>query len=520
MDKYDILLSFLVAIHILLCPFTKVEESFNLQATHDILEYGISLEALKKYDHFEFPGVVPRTFVGPLVLSGVSLPFIKIMNFIIPNLKKFISQYVVRLVLGLFNVYTLSRLRSSIEISFGRRISNAFGILSACQFHTIFWASRTLPNMFAFPLIILAFSYWISAITSSESNKKLSSMIRYMTFTMIIFRFEVALLLVPITMLELWLGNLKLLDSLMAGMFTSLWSLGLSLSVDSYFWQEWMWPEGHVYYFNIVLGKSGEWGILPFHAYFTSFLPRLLLISLPLSVFSAFVDKRTHRFLLLMLFFVTGFSFLGHKEWRFIVYVVPIFNMCAAIGWIWVERKRSKFIFILINWIIILLLITSFLVSMSMVLVSSKNYPGGVALQKLHNIQNDYKNAKVHLDVYTAMTGASRFGQIRNDWVYSKNESHSSPSDYIDYTHLLTRTPQNHESFFKVIDTVDGYERLKLKMPKEFIYNWLEFIRVVFFHYDENVNLWNLLTSWLPAHIITGPKIWIMRRNSETLESF
>ncbi|PKY45966.1 Dol-P-Man:Man(7)GlcNAc(2)-PP-Dol alpha-1,6-mannosyltransferase [Rhizophagus irregularis] len=518
MDKYDILLSCLVAMHIFLCPFTKVEESFNLQATHDILEYGISLESLKKYDHFEFPGVVPRTFVGPLVLSGVSLPFIKIMNFIIPNLNKFISQYVVRLVLGLFNIYSLSRLRSSIEMSFGRRISKAFGILSACQFHTIFWASRTLPNMFAFTLIILAFSYWISAITSSDSNKKLLSMIRYMTFTIIIFRFEVALLLVPITVLELWLGNLKLLDALKTGIFTSLWSLGLSLSVDSYFWQErWMWPEGYVYYFNIVLGKSSEWGVLPFHAYFTSFLPRLLLISLPLSVFSAFVDKRTLKFLLLMLFFVTGFSFLGHKEWRFIVYVVPIFNMCAAIGWIWVERKGSKFVFILINWIIILLLIMSFLASISMTLVSSENYPGGVALQKLHQIQNDFNNAKVHLDAYTAMTGASRFGQIRNDWVYSKNESHLSPSDYIDYTHLLTSTPQDHESYFKVIYTVDGYERLKLKMPKVLIHNWLEFVRIVFLRYDKNADLWK---SWLPVHIITEPKIWIMRRNSKTLESF
>jgi len=155
MDKYDIILSSLVAMHVFLCPFTKVEESFNLQATHDILEYGISLEGLKKYDHFEFPGVVPPTFVGPLVLSGASLPFIKIMNFIVPNFNKFISQYVVRLILGLFNIYTLSRLRSSIEVSFGRRISIVFSILCACQFHTIFWASRTLPNMFAFPLKII-----------------------------------------------------------------------------------------------------------------------------------------------------------------------------------------------------------------------------------------------------------------------------------------------------------------------------------------------------------------------------
>ncbi len=38
--------------------------------------------------------------------------------------------------------------------------------------------------------------------------------------------------------------------------------IALSLLVDSYFWQkEWMWPEGHVYFFNIILGKSVEWGV-------------------------------------------------------------------------------------------------------------------------------------------------------------------------------------------------------------------------------------------------------------------
>lgn len=72
-----LLLPSLIFLHLLLSPYTKVEESFNIQATHDILTYGIPTKdvahRLKElYDHFSFPGVVPRTFVGALVLAAFS----------------------------------------------------------------------------------------------------------------------------------------------------------------------------------------------------------------------------------------------------------------------------------------------------------------------------------------------------------------------------------------------------------------------------------------------------------------
>lgn len=69
-----------ILFYLALAPYTKVEESFNIQATHDILSYGLpagwgfAQKLRDQYDHLTFTGPVPRTFVGPLVLAIVSWP--------------------------------------------------------------------------------------------------------------------------------------------------------------------------------------------------------------------------------------------------------------------------------------------------------------------------------------------------------------------------------------------------------------------------------------------------------------
>lgn len=73
------MLGLLIQIYHLAAPYTKVEESFNVQALHDILTHGIPTRNFipffrANYDHFTFPGSVPRTFVGAVTLSGLLSP--------------------------------------------------------------------------------------------------------------------------------------------------------------------------------------------------------------------------------------------------------------------------------------------------------------------------------------------------------------------------------------------------------------------------------------------------------------
>ncbi|VDM19418.1 unnamed protein product [Hydatigera taeniaeformis] len=323
--------SLIILIHILSCPYNKVEESFNIQAIHDIVYHGSNLS---QYDHLHFPGPVPRTFIGPLLLA---LPCL--------FLRSLVSKT------------AFHKLGSVFRKRFHPLFYFRFLLITYTQFHLAFYSTRTLPNTFALVTIFL--------LRGSDCE-----FIMLSGFGILVFRSELLLLYGPL---------------LIFGLYHM-----LTVVFDSYFWQRWLWPEGEVFYFNVIENKSHLWGL---------------------------AVRENHPLMgleIVALVFITLYSFLPHKELRFIIYTIPIFNLLAAYFWSYVCPAFVYHICRIAVFFCYASLFVNLCASIGLLFVSSHNYPGGEAITRLN------KWPQLHVHVYignlAAQTGVSRFQEINDHW--------------------------------------------------------------------------------------------------------
>ncbi|KDO22510.1 hypothetical protein SPRG_11694, partial [Saprolegnia parasitica CBS 223.65] len=449
------------AFQLWLSPFAKVEESFNLQAIHDLLyERNIT-----RYDHFEFPGVVPRTFLGALPVAMVAAPASLLLS-------KASMQVAARASLWLLSFGAWRTLKRTIGSVFGSDTAVAYSLVTAVQFHLVFYMSRTLPNIFALILVLLAYAAWM--------QHQPRRVIVLLSISTIIFRGDTAVLFAPILLTLLFARHVGFVEMVATGVTAALSALALTVGVDSAFWQRWLWPEGEVLYFNTILNKSHEWGTHPFHWYFTSALPRILGASallLPLGLTSLgsilphlstvrlaqlrsanWLDRDVCYYVLPVVLYMLLFSILPHKELRFILNAVPMLNLASAVGVAKLWRGRHKAAWPLLC--VVLSLAITALCSVVFTLASHANYPGGVAFAKLHALQHARaaEPVHVHIDVAAAMTGVSRFGEQYSAWTYSKAED---VTDFSAFDYLVTETLAREG--FSSIAVVEIFDRIDVR---------------------------------------------------------
>ncbi|QDS67991.1 hypothetical protein FKW77_009286 [Venturia effusa] len=486
----------IILFHLIIAPFTKVEESFNIQATHDILTSGISFSnrtsfLKSNYDHVDFPGSVPRTFVGAVFLAGVA-KMLRVFGSVKDGED---LQFLVRGILGLVNAASLLSLRNAIAKTFGTTTGNWFVLLQASQFHVMFYASRTLPNMYAFALTNLAFGAFVLAMNPPQQQSKLfhSRTIFLITFAGVIFRSELAVLVFTIAVFVFAIHGPKSLTSVVdppgiiipPGIGGAILGLITTVPIDSYFWNQFpIWPEWSSFYYNTILGKSSDWGVSPFHFYFTNALPRLLLnpltylLLIPLALAQPATRSRSLAILLPSLGFVALYSILPHKEWRFIIYIIPALTAVSAIGasWIWTRRTKS-FLYRSLNLILVASIAASFIASAAFSLISSLNYPGGDATLRLRSLTSAEPGPqKIYVDNLACQTGVTRFLESRSTlsntgqrkWTFDKTENQTtllSPTFWDQFDYAIVENVERTIGKWEVVDTIHSFAGVQVVKP-------------------------------------------------------
>ena len=469
---------FIVAlVYVCLCPFTKVEESFGLQATHDLIYHQADLDA---YDHLEFPGVVPRSFLGPIFLVLASSPLVAALGF--AGQPKLYSLYAVRGVLACLSCGCLTFLLRKVRLQYGRDTYRALILISCSQFHWLFYCSRTLPNTFASLLCTLATGCWVDG--------KVGPCLKLLTAAVIIFRAELVLLLGPLALLFLYGRQISFLSLLWTGLSTAAASLVLTVGVDSAFWRRTLYPEGSVLYFNTILNGSRDYGTAPFYWYFASALPRCLLAAYPLALLSLRMVPRTRSLVLVPMLFVLLYSALPHKELRFVLYVVPPLNVaaaaCAAKVYAGMPAKKAQPSFVKRH--LARLGTVSVITSVQLSVVAAglfaaaayANYPGARALDAVHGYADRTGASRgsrpihVHIGVDAAMSGVSRFLERPHPFRYSKREG-LKPHEYTKFSYALVG-PSEELPGFAQAHVEHGFDRI---VPVPPFYSYTPKIKVL-----------------------------------------
>jgi alpha-1,6-mannosyltransferase len=302
--------------------------------------------------------------------------------------------------------------------------------------------------------------------------------------------------------------EISIYHAIKTGLLTVLVSLIATVPLDSIMWQRFLWPEGEVLIFNTVENKSSEYGISPWYWYFAKALPKGLLLSLllvPLAftripqILSGFnvsmLNIDVAPFFLPVISFIALYSILPHKEIRFIFVAFPMFNMLAAKTLVecheafvqvylnppsrdkgTMRLRKMAALCLYLGCVVILFI--SFIASMAFVQLSKMNYPGGDALatlsQHLKMAQTELdvsKRISIFIDVASAMTGVSLFGQqslIRNcpSCVFNKEgyEDANHFDSNLGHDYILSETED--VAGYHVLDVAKGFPRFDLSERK------------------------------------------------------
>jgi alpha-1,6-mannosyltransferase len=281
--------------------------------------------------------------------------------------------------------------------------------------------------------------------------------------------------------------------------------------------------------------------------------PLTYLVCIPISAMNAATRRRSLDLLVPLLGFVALYSCLPHKEWRFIVYVVPGLTAVAASGaaWIWTRRAKSV-IYAVLSLALVASVLLSFAASTALLGISSLNYPGGEALAALNsNMALPVRQVHVYSDNLACQTGVTRFLENheasetildvleaqtttnKRRWIYDKTEDPEKlldPMFWAKFDFVLAERPEKVIGSWGVLHVVYGFGGVRVLKPGEESGSPIEPLDVVraegeaSYHWTSKISgLWQTLERLLREPLLRGwwveikmePKIRILENRMQ-----
>ena len=124
--------------------------------------------------------------------------------------------------------------------------------------------SWLMTNCYPGSVVNLALSWILDGNKNTTRQilfNRTSAAIAILAWSCSVIRSELALLLGPITIYLLLARRISIVNAIIAGFTGGAGGAVMSVLVDSYFWGRWTWPEMQAVVFNVVEGKSDEWGV-------------------------------------------------------------------------------------------------------------------------------------------------------------------------------------------------------------------------------------------------------------------
>jgi len=393
----------IVSLHFLIeNPFAGVEERFIINTAYDFA-YDTPY---KEFHHIKNPHVVPRTIIPSLILAAVAKPFIWL------GLDDLTIQIILRGIVGLQGVFGYYFLAQAIGREYGNNVKRGFLLLCTVQYKLVYNISRTYPNIIAQNILLYM---WGFIVRGEHLNA-----IKVVCYVAVILRSEVALFLFPLCLGYLFIYKGDLFKLLRTGIIHCFIALFITLAPDSIFWKHWgrlVWPELTAFVFNVIDGNSSHWGEREFWYYFqrlpnmVGLYPVLMWVLFGLGIF-----KHRNKMIfpsIISVFYIIIYSFLPHKEERFITYTIPVANhiIVLAVGAILQGDflfKKNKTILTILKTSIPLILIFMFLQSERELQHRAGDHIGGAATLQLSQYEAK-ENITILIKESCSLFGASLF---------------------------------------------------------------------------------------------------------------